>query len=113
MAAPRVDFLFWSECPSHERALAELGAAMVELGLDPAAICLREIGTREEAEQAGFPGSPTIRVDGVDVRASDEPPRLTCRVYRRRDGRVSPTPDPLDLREALAAAAATDNQEER
>jgi hypothetical protein len=31
---------------------------------------------------------------------------LSCRVYRRRDGRISPTPDPADLRVALAAAAA-------
>lgn len=111
MAAPRVDFLFWSECPSHERALAELRAAMDELGLGPATLAVREIRTREEAAEAGFPGSPTIRVDGVDVQASAEPPGLTCRVYHRRDGRISPTPDPLDIREALGAAA-NDNQEE-
>jgi len=35
----------------------------------------------------------------------DEPTGLTCRVYRRRDGRVSPTPDPADVRDALRAAA--------
>jgi len=34
----------------------------------------------------------------------DEPTGLTCRLYRRRDGRPSPTPDPADLRDALAAA---------
>jgi hypothetical protein len=27
-------------------------------------------------------------------------------LYRRRDGRISPTPDPDDLREALRRAAA-------
>jgi hypothetical protein len=26
---------------------------------------------------------------------------LTCRVYRLRDGRFSPTPDPDDVRDAL------------
>jgi hypothetical protein len=31
---------------------------------------------------------------------------LGCRIYRRRDGRISPTPDPDDLREALRLAAA-------
>ena len=30
-----------------------------------------------------------------------EPFTLTCRVYRLRDGRVSPVPDPDDLRETL------------
>jgi hypothetical protein len=36
-------------------------------------------------------------------RDDDEPAGLNCRVYVRRDGRVSPTPDPQDLREALSA----------
>jgi hypothetical protein len=27
---------------------------------------------------------------------------LACRIYRRRDGRISPTPDPADVRDALA-----------
>jgi hypothetical protein len=30
---------------------------------------------------------------------------LTCRLYRRRDGRISPTPDPADVRDALIRAA--------
>jgi hypothetical protein len=34
--------------------------------------------------------------------AGDEPAGLNCRVYARRDGRVSPTPDPQDLRDALS-----------
>ena len=34
--------------------------------------------------------------------AGDEPAGLNCRVYRRRDGRVAPTPDPEDLRDALS-----------
>ena len=47
-------------------------------------------------------GSPTIRVDGADLQpAGEEPAGLTCRLYRLRDGRVSPPPDPADLREAL------------
>jgi hypothetical protein len=29
---------------------------------------------------------------------------LACRIYHRRDGRISPVPDPDDLRAALAAA---------
>ncbi len=52
----------------------------------------------------GFVGSPTIHVDGRDpFPAAGEPTGLTCRVYHRRDGRISPTPDPDDLRAALQA----------
>jgi hypothetical protein len=65
---------------------------------------VREIVDEEEAEREGFPGSPTIRLDGEDVLPDpNEPGGLTCRVYRLRDGRYSPTPDPDDLRDAIAA----------
>ena len=50
---------------------------------------------------SGFPGSPTIRVDGADLFPTDEPPSLNCRIYRLADGRFSPTPDPDELRAAL------------
>lgn len=101
-----VELLFWEGCPSHPRALADLRAAMADLGLDPDAVVVREIRTDEQVIRERFPGSPTIRIDGIDVVPSaDEPFGLVCRVYHRRDGRVSPTPDPLDLRDALQAAA--------
>ncbi len=100
-----VELLFWEGCPSHPKALADLRGAMIELGLDPNAVVVREIRSDTDAEREQFVGSPTIRLDGVDVMPpKDEPFGLTCRVYHRRDGRISPTPDPADLRDALAAA---------
>ena len=106
---PRVEFLWWRECPSWERALAMLREAMKEAGIDPALVEAREIDTDEAAEGERFPGSPTIRIDGEDLQPPGEgdPTGLSCRVYRRRDGRSSPLPDPEDLREALRAAART------
>ncbi|MDX6699573.1 MAG: hypothetical protein QOE65_2970 [Solirubrobacteraceae bacterium] len=103
---PRVELLWWEGCPSHPRALADLRAAMSEMGLDPEAVEVREIDSDARAAAERFPGSPTIRVDGRDVRppAEGEPAALTCRVYHRRDGRVSPTPDPRDVRDALREA---------
>ena len=35
---------------------------------------------------------------------SDEPVGLSCRVYRRRDGQISPVPDREDVRAALRRA---------
>jgi 8-oxo-dGTP pyrophosphatase MutT (NUDIX family) len=102
MAQPKVELLYWEGCPSHPQALAQLREAMEELGLDGDAIEVRHVGTDERAEDEGFVGSPTIRVDGVDVQEpGDEPTALTCRIYHRRDGRISPLPDPADVRDAL------------
>ena len=104
MSAPRVEFLWWRECPSWERALADLRRAMEEVGLDPERVEVIEVDTDAEAEDRTFPGSPTIRIDGVDIEpaGAEEAPGLFCRIYRRSDGRISPLPDPDSLREALA-----------
>jgi hypothetical protein len=79
---------------------------MAELGLDPEAVEVRRVDTDRAAEGERFAGSPTIRVNGADVQppGPEEPIGLACRVYRRRDGSVSPLPDPADVRDALAAA---------
>jgi hypothetical protein len=106
---PQVELLWWEGCPSTERALAELRAALADVGFGEVKVRLREIKTDADAHAASFGGSPTILIDGNDVVpiAADEPRGLSCRVYRRRDGRISPTPDPDDLRDALRRASAT------
>jgi hypothetical protein len=107
-----VELLWWEGCPSHPKALADLRAAMAELGLDPDAVELRRVDSDGDATRERFVGSPTIRIDGMDiVPLGSEPYGLTCRVYHRRDGRVSPTPDPADLRDALSRAIATTTDE--
>jgi len=104
----RVELLFWEGCPSHPRALADLRVALANAGLDPDAVTVREVTSEEQAASEGFVGSPTIRIDGADVQPlADEPTGLTCRIYRRRDGRISPTPDPADVRDALEAASSS------
>jgi hypothetical protein len=78
---------------------------MAEAGLDPGSVVVTEIDTEETAATKRFVGSPTIRIDGRDIQApgAEDHVGLTCRVYHRRDGRVSPLPDPADLRDALTA----------
>ncbi len=106
----RVELLYWDGCPSHPRALADLREAMRELRLEPQSVEVRRIDSDERAAQERFIGSPTIRIDGVDVDdPGGQPFGLTCRIYHRRDGRVSPTPDPADVRDALTRALARDD----
>jgi hypothetical protein len=108
---PRVELLWWRECPSWQRAIDLVREEMAAAGLDPRGLDVREITTEEEAAAEGFPGSPTVRVNGADIAPpGDEPVGLTCRVYRRRDGRVSPLPDPQEVRETLIAALREEKQ---
>jgi hypothetical protein len=103
---PDVQLLWWEGCPSTERALAELREALADVGLPEAHVRMHEIKTDAEAGEAGFLGSPTILIDGTDVAGpgNGDVVGLSCRVYRRRDGTISPTPDPDDLRETLRRA---------
>lgn len=51
----------------HGRLTVDLMAQVVrELAL-PDAVETIQVSTLEEAERLGFPGSPTVRVNGVDI----------------------------------------------
>jgi hypothetical protein len=104
MARPeKIELLYWDGCPSHPEALALLESVLVERGV-AAELQVHQVRSHEEAEALGFPGSPTILVDGrdVDPDGAGGQPSLTCRIYRLPDGRVSPVPSREQLEEALA-----------
>ena len=98
----KVELLWWEGCPSYPETLGDLRRVLRDEGVE-AEVDLVEVETDEQARDERFPGSPTVRLDGVDaIPAPDtEPFSLTCRVYRTRDGRISATPDPEDLRDAV------------
>lgn len=98
----RVELLWWEGCPSYPETLADLERTLASAGLD-SHVEMVEIESDEQARRERFPGSPTIKIDGEDIFPcpEGEPYSLTCRVYRLRDGRPSPTPDPEDLLEAI------------
>jgi hypothetical protein len=101
-----VEFLYWEDCPSHERALELLTQALREEDI-AAELQMYRVETDEEAEEIGFPGSPTIRVNGVDIDENpDLPIGLSCRVYRTETGRMSPLPSKEKIARALHRAAA-------
>jgi hypothetical protein len=97
-----VEVLYFDGCPSHEALLPRLR----ELASDEH-IELRRIETLEASERERFLGSPTVRVNGVDVEpgASDRTDYgLKCRIYRS-NGAASPTPPDEWIRSALARSA--------
>ena len=100
--AKKIELYWWEGCPSHPEALALLQSVLAEHDLD-VEVELREVKTDDEAVELGFPGSPTIRVDGrdIDPAGARSRPALNCRIYHLPDGRVSPIPSREQLEEAL------------
>jgi hypothetical protein len=98
---PTIELLYFSSCPNYQRALMLLREAVTMAKLH-ASIDLVAVETQEEAERQQFYGSPTIRINGVDITPPDRSarPALACRIYRTAEGRLTPIPP----REAIVAA---------
>ena len=108
MTGPLVELLTFQGCPHGEPALALAERVLAETGV---AATLRrvDIDGPAAAVEHQFLGSPTIRVNGVDIEPEASDRReyvLACRVYRTSEG-VRGEPDERSLRDALLAAAAS------
>jgi hypothetical protein len=103
---PRVEILYFDGCPSHRALLPRLRRIMRELGMDAQSLALRRIDSPEAAQAARFLGSPSVRVDDIDVEpgaAGRDDFGLRCRLYDV-DGRRTGIPSDTWLRVALARA---------
>jgi hypothetical protein len=79
----KVDILYFSGCPNHVPAVNQVREALHLEGVI-AEMVETEVADAAEAEEIGFLGSPTIRIDGRDVEASARSAHgfgLTCRTY--------------------------------
>jgi len=84
----RIELLWFHGCPNHEAARAMIDEAVTELWTEARVITI-EVPDEEAGERTRFPGSPTIRVDGIDIDpgfedCEDCTPR--CRVYATSAG---------------------------
>jgi hypothetical protein len=106
MRRPRVEILYFEGCPNHEPARALVERLASELRVEPE-IDLVEVADPEAAATLRFLGSPTVRVDGMDVEPGAEERRnfaFSCRIYRN-DGGASEQPAESWVRDALIEAA--------
>jgi hypothetical protein len=82
-------------CPHAATYLPHLRRLVAAAGLDWA-VTTQLVVDDEQAQRELFLGSPTIRVDGVDVDPSAEERKdygLTCRLYVTADGPQGHPPD--------------------
>ena len=103
---PVIEVLYVQDCPHYQATLALVERLRAEVGIDTE-LRTTLIVDQAAADQARFPGSPTVRVDGHDVEPGSEPPAeyvLGCRLYRL-EHRFAGQPDERWVREALVRAA--------
>ncbi len=97
-----IEVLYFDGCPNHERTLAEVDRLVDELDIDTDVRAIRVVDA-EDAERKRFLGSPTVRVDGIDVEpgaAERTDYVLACRIYRTSEGYAG-EPDEAWLRTAV------------
>ena len=78
-----VQVLYFEGCPHHRPALELVREVISECGAE-AVLEEVEVATAEAAERLRFLGSPSIRVDGVDIEPGAETQggyALSCRMY--------------------------------
>ena len=97
-----IQLLWFSDCPNHEAVRALLREMRERLASDST---LEDIDASDPAVAAHYrsPGSPTVRVDEIDVDPAFEDPRdytPRCRLYRTSHG-LGGRPDPAWIEQAL------------
>ena len=103
---PVIEVLYVQDCPHYPATLALVERVRAELGID-AELHTSVIVEQAAADQARFPGSPTVRVNGHDVEPGSEPATeylIGCRLYRL-EHRFAGQPEERWIRGALLRAA--------
>jgi hypothetical protein len=87
----KIEILYFDGCPNRKPAVERLQQLLGEEGV-PAEIVEISVSDESIAEKVGFLGSPSIRVNGLDVEPEAREARecgMACRTYAvngRREG---------------------------
>ena len=79
----KIDVLYVADCPTHPAAVKLIKQVLAAEGVEAE---IHEVLVRDDgmANELGFCGSPTIRIDGRDVAGESQDARsfaLSCRLY--------------------------------
>ena len=95
-------FFYVDDCPSYRQALRNLKKAL-QLEHLPVEVEMIQVADPADAQTQRFIGSPTIRIDGVDVEGPEAETHgyaYGCRVYAG-DGQTVGWPSVERIRQAL------------
>lgn len=90
----RVELLYWDGDPDYMTARQRLVEVLTEDAFETP-IQMIAINSADDAELLGFPGSPTIRIDGVDIHPGLGGHGLRLRSYPVDDDLDGPATEPL------------------
>ncbi len=87
----RVELLATPDCPHVHLAEDEVRSALEQVNGAKPQFDLVYVSDLDNAAGLGFHGSPTVRIDGLDVVAvaPGDPINLDCRLYPQPDGRLT------------------------
>lgn len=97
-----LEVLYFDGCPSQQQLMPALRTLAGEHGVG---VTLRRIKDVADAENTRFLGSPSVRVNGVDVEPGAQERTdfgMKCRLYRSGDGQSGLPPEHW-IRQALEA----------
>ncbi len=98
----KVELLYFDGCPAYQTALEHLEEVIREEKPD-ARVEMIKIESDEQARRSRFPGSPTIRINGVDIEPEAGKTKdfsMRCRLYLEGD-RISGWPSKRLIRRAV------------
>lgn len=90
-----IEILYFDGCPNHEGLEGHIRELLTAAGVD-VPVRQRRIESAAQAEAAKFLGSPTVRVNGIDVDPTARTRSmfgLSCRVYATDEGLRGTPPD--------------------
>lgn len=100
----KVQLYYFDDCPSYQKALENLKEAL-RLQELPQQVEMIPVTSEADAQAKRFIGSPTIRINGVDVEGPEAEEKgygYGCRIYAE-NGRSAGWPSVEQIRYALAA----------
>ena len=103
----KVEVLYFKGCPNHQPVVEQvrqvLRSAQINVPVDEI-----EVTDAAMAQNMGFLGSPSIRIDGLDIETEARGMKafgFGCRTYPDADGRRSGLPSVTVIRQALTEAS--------
>jgi copper chaperone CopZ len=101
----KIEVLYFDECPNHSPAVDRIREVLKEEGIS-AHVSEVKVADERAAQAIGFLGSPSIRVDGVDVEPAARSSKdygMMCRTYLEGGKRVG-VPSSESIRAAIREA---------